>query len=109
MSRICSSDLQNAKRRAGRRSAPARHNHPLHGLQKPEIACSPNGLQGMRHPCPPRFRAADPIWGDISADSRDKPSNPHTFSCSTCVGRFRRTPLASGPPLPESGPRSRLR
>src|SRR5215471_6133004 len=41
----CSSDLQNAKRRAGRRSAPARHNHDIHGLQKPEIACSPNGLQ----------------------------------------------------------------
>src|SRR6186713_682994 len=49
------------------------------------------------HPCPPRFRAAEPIWGDNSADSRGKPSNPHTFSCSACVGTFRRTPFASGP------------
>jgi hypothetical protein len=30
-------DLQNAKRRAGRLTAPARLNLPLHGLKKPEI------------------------------------------------------------------------
>jgi hypothetical protein len=48
---------------------------------------------------PPRFRAAAPIWGDNSGDSRGKPSNPHTFSCSARVGMPRRTPLAFDPPL----------
>ena len=33
-SRFRSSDLQNAKRRAGRTTAPARHNHSFRGLQK---------------------------------------------------------------------------
>jgi len=33
-SRFRSSDLQNAKRRAGRMTAPARHNHSFRGLQK---------------------------------------------------------------------------
>src|SRR6266567_2079818 len=107
MSRICSSDLQNAKRRAGRIGTPARHNDCLHGLQKPEIACSPNGLQGLWHPCPPRFRAVDPIWGDNSGDSRGIPSNPHTFSCSACIGTIRRTPFASGPSFLRDGPRPR--
>ena len=51
-SRIRSSDLQNAKRRAGRRCAPARQNHFSYGLQKPEIACLPTAYKGKRR----RFR-----------------------------------------------------
>jgi hypothetical protein len=44
-------NIQNAKRRAGRMTAPARHNHLSHGLKKPEIALSPNGLR--RHAAVP--------------------------------------------------------
>jgi len=48
-------------------TAPARLNLPLHGLKKPEIWLSPNGLR--QEPCRPRrlprFPAAAPIWGGI--------------------------------------------
>jgi len=48
-------------------TAPARLNLPLHGLKKPEICLSPNGLR--REPCRPHrlppFPAAAPIWGGI--------------------------------------------
>src|ERR1700761_317486 len=47
---------------------------------------SPNDLQGKSPPLrrPSCFRAAVPIWDGNHGDSRGKPSNPHTFSCSTC-------------------------
>jgi hypothetical protein len=45
-SQIRSSDLQNAKRRAERKGAPARQNHSRHGLQKPEIAYLPTACEG---------------------------------------------------------------
>src|SRR5690348_169428 len=58
------------------------------GLQKPEIACSPNDLRRSRHrplakPC---FRAAAPIWGNNRGDPRVKSPNPHKFSCSVRIG-----------------------
>src|SRR5581483_11112998 len=55
------------------------------GLQKPEIACSPNDLRRIRRRPPPKpcFRAAAPIWGSNRGDSRVKFSNPHKFPCST--------------------------
>ena len=58
------------------------------GLQKPEIACSPNDLRRSRRrplakPC---FRAAAPIWGNNRGDSRVKSPNPHKFSCSVRIG-----------------------
>src|SRR5664279_166565 len=41
LSLIRKSHFQNAKRRAGRLTAPARPNQLRHGLKKPEIACLP--------------------------------------------------------------------
>src|SRR5262245_51949719 len=44
------------------------------GLQKPEIAYSPNDLRRLRRRPPPKpcFRAAAPIWGSNRGDSRVK-------------------------------------
>src|SRR4029077_17434650 len=65
-------------------TAPARHNHRLHGLKKPEIAYLPTAyvetLPFRRQPC---FRAVIPIWDDNRGDSRGNPPNPHTFLCTT--------------------------
>src|SRR5664279_3897007 len=41
LSLIRTSHFQNAERRAGRLTAPARPNQLRHGLKKPEIACLP--------------------------------------------------------------------
>src|ERR1700761_8899016 len=53
------------------------------GLQKPEIAYSPNDLRRLRRrrPAQSRFRAAAPIWGSNRGDSRVKSQNPHKFLC----------------------------
>ena len=58
------------------------------GLQKPEIAYSPNDLrrQHRRPLAKPCFRAAAPIWGNNRGDSRVKSPNPHKFSCSVRIG-----------------------
>src|SRR6202165_3328049 len=75
---------ENAKRRAGRMTAPARLNLPRHGLKKPEIAYLPTACaerrRSSRQPC---FRAAVPIWDGNRGNSRGKPANPHTFLCTT--------------------------
>src|SRR6266404_6350812 len=85
-------DLQNAKRRAGRMTAPARLNLVSHGLKKPEIADLPTACAGtLPFPPPTGFRAAVPIWDGNRGDSRGKPANPHTFLCRTCFGLPRRT------------------
>src|ERR1700721_645706 len=83
-------DFQNAKRRAGRLTAPARPNLPRYGLKKPEICLSPNGLRrnAAVPAANPVFRAALPIWGGNRGDSRGDPANLHTFLCITCAGPF---------------------
>src|ERR1700743_1331720 len=48
--------FQNAKRRAGRLTAPARLNLPRYGLKKPEIACLPTAYAETL-PFPPLNRA----------------------------------------------------
>lgn len=97
-SQIRSSDHQNAKRRAGRKDAPARQNHLVTDCKSPKLPISQRPAQETS-PLPARsaFRAADPIWGDNNRDSRGKPLDPHTFSCLTRIGRSLCTPFAPAP------------
>src|SRR6202140_168160 len=79
----------------GDRIAPARQNHCFTDCKSPKLPIS----QRLAEVTPPLhlkpcFRAAVPIWDGNRGDSRGKPANPHTFSCSARSGPPRRTPFA---------------
>src|SRR6266849_10661874 len=72
-------DLQNAKRRAGRLTAPARPNLPRHGLKKPEIACLPTACaETLPFPPPTVLSCCRPHMGWQSWRFEGQPcESPH--------------------------------
>jgi hypothetical protein len=78
-------ESQNAKRRAGRLSAPARRTHFFYGPKKPEIACLPTAYaETLAFPPSNRAFVLPPRYGMTIVEIRELvPTNPHTFLCTT--------------------------
>jgi hypothetical protein len=98
-SSIRSSDLPNAKRRAGRTTHPPVQTSRFTDWKSPKFDCLPTASAGsLLPPAANRvFSAASPIWDGNRGDSRVKSTDPHTFLCTPSTAATCRTHFACPP------------